>query len=1324
MVRGKGVILVKSLLGSLLSREGSGLLLHRPTAISGVRYTHQHHHKAHDLVEEHDRQHDVEEVRIPVPYGEIAGKWWGPRDVRPVVCIHGWQDNAGTFDRLIPLLPKRMSFLALDLHGHGLSSRIPDGMNYHTLDNLFTLFHVMRQYHWKKLSLMGHSMGSIVSFLFTATFPDKVDFYVGIDALKPHIADADKFPGRLEKRLPQALLADARNREQSEPPSYPYDELIERLHLGTNKSVTREAAPFLLYRNTRKSSLHPDRYYFTRDSRLKFGVGLGWDQAINLEFAKRVVLPYLFIKAKHSPYYEDRKYFNEFVELVKQNNPRFELEFVDSTHHLHLTEPEKVAPIVNRFFEKYWKAEKMNMASKQAAAVETNRTASQQQQQHHDDEESRRAINSVEHHPLIRFIELQDKQNNVTEVQIPVPYGHIAGKWFGPKNVRPILCLHGWLDNSGTFDRLIPLLPEEVSFLAIDLPGHGYSSRIPDGMAYYQLDCIPLILSIMREYGWTKVSLMAHSMGAVIMFIFASLFPDKVDLLIGLDALKPLSFYPDRFPRYMSKLVLKFIQADTRNQEKSEPPSYTYEEMIDRLYEGTTASVSRETCPYLLQRNIKPSRKFPGKYYFDRDNRMKYNVIAGWADSVNVELAKRITAPFLTVKAIDSPYPGSKEGFEQMVAILKEANAKYEVVYVPGSHHVHLTEPEHVVPVVVDFLRRYWRKEVDVVQEVRIPVPFGELAGKWWGPRNVRPIVCLHGWQDNAGTFDTLIPLLPSHMSFLALDLPGHGYSSRIPDGMSYQPLNVCYLLHFVMQEYGWKQISLMSHSMGSVLHYVYAGLFPARVDFLISLDALKPQIFRDSVVVSMLSELTPELMKADRRNQERTEPPSYTYEETVDRLYEGAVNSITREACPFLLQRNLRKSAKFPNRYYFARDSRLKYGMGFLWSQEVNKRLAQNLTMPFLFVKATESPYWERKQYYDEVIEILERNNSRFELRSVEGTHHVHLTHPERVAPIVTDFLNRYWQRDEDSVVAKAKRRMVQRNDQLHGVHEERIHLPFGDLIGKWLGPRDLRPIVCLHGWMDNAGTFDRLIPLLPRNISFLAIDIPGHGRSAHLPAGVAYNALDTLRLLLHLMQHYGWARLSLMSHSIGAVMSYVFAGVFPDRVDLLISFDLLKPFILDPDMVLFLLSDSLPKTLDYNDNEGTNAERKEDKQFEYDQYVEHMHAGFHESISREACHYLLYRTLEPSTTREGLYRRSTDRRIRHNHGLVWSHDVNLEMARRIKAPFLYLKTTETPLFEDPQYHQETIDVLVANNEQFEHTLVEGKHHVHLSHPERVAPV
>lgn len=54
--------------------------------------------------------------------------------------------------------------------------------------------------------------------------------------------------------------------------------------------------------------------------------------------------------------------------------------------------------------------------------------------------------------------------------------------------------------------------------------------------------------------------------------------------------------------------------------------------------------------------------------------------------------------------------------------------------------------------------------------------------GKWWGDKDKRPILCIHGWKDNSGSFDTLMNLLvPHNMSFLCIDLPGHGLSSQLP---------------------------------------------------------------------------------------------------------------------------------------------------------------------------------------------------------------------------------------------------------------------------------------------------------------------------------------------------------------------------------------------------------------------------------------------------------------------------------------------------------------------------------------------------------------
>jgi hypothetical protein len=47
------------------------------------------------------------------------------------------------------------------------------------------------------------------------------------------------------------------------------------------------------------------------------------------------------------------------------------------------------------------------------------------------------------------------------------------------------------------------------------------------------------------------------------------------------------------------------------------------------------------------------------------------------------------------------------------------------------------------------------------------------FSAKVWGKPNDHPILALHGWQDNAGTFDKLIPLLPSDLYVVCLDFCG-----------------------------------------------------------------------------------------------------------------------------------------------------------------------------------------------------------------------------------------------------------------------------------------------------------------------------------------------------------------------------------------------------------------------------------------------------------------------------------------------------------------------------------------------------------------------
>ena len=81
----------------------------------------------------------------------------------------------------------------------------------------------------------------------------------------------------------------------------------------------------------------------------------------------------------------------------------------------------------------------------------------------------------------------------------------------------------------------------------------------------------------------------------------------------------------------------------------------------------------------------------------------------------------------------------------------------------------------------------------------------------------------------------------------------------------------------------------------------------------------------------------------------------------------------------------------------------------------------------------------------------------------------------------------------------------------------------------------------------MDNCGSFDRLIPYFPENQRIIAIDIPGHGFSSHNAPGFSYHYLDGLQYIRRIADFYNLEKFNLIGHSMGGVMSFVFAVTHP---------------------------------------------------------------------------------------------------------------------------------------------------------------------------------
>lgn len=196
-------------------------------------------------------------------------------------------------------------------------------------------------------------MSGMFSYFYAGIHPDRCDLLIQLDSLKPLQSSHDALIRHYENLQDPFLVADCKNRKHHEPPSYSYDELAERWVKGTRNSVTRDVVPYLLNRGSQRSAHHPDKFYYTRDHRLKYFHFLHVPQDLALAIGRRIKAPHLTIKAGQAPYGERKLYVYEVVDALKESNPNFEWHIVDATHHLHLTHPALVKEHVSNFILKH-----------------------------------------------------------------------------------------------------------------------------------------------------------------------------------------------------------------------------------------------------------------------------------------------------------------------------------------------------------------------------------------------------------------------------------------------------------------------------------------------------------------------------------------------------------------------------------------------------------------------------------------------------------------------------------------------------------------------------------------------------------------------------------------------------------------------------------------------------------------------------------------------------------------------------------------------------------------------------------------------------------
>ncbi len=116
--------------------------------------------------------------------------------------------------------------------------------------------------------------------------------------------------------------------------------------------------------------------------------------------------------------------------------------------------------------------------------------------------------------------------------------------------------------------------------------------------------------------------------------------------------------------------------------------------------------------------------------------------------------------------------------------------------------------------------------------------------------------------------------------------------------------------------------------------------------------------------------------------------------------------------------------------------------------------------------------------------------------------------------------------------------------------MHDFTLQTPAGTLAGLRNGREGAPRVLALHGWLDNAASFVPLAPYLD-DVDLVAIDLPGHGRSAHLAQGADYSFAYALHSVLDAADALGWDRFALLGHSMGAGIGSLVAAGCPQRIE-----------------------------------------------------------------------------------------------------------------------------------------------------------------------------
>jgi pimeloyl-ACP methyl ester carboxylesterase len=280
------------------------------------------------------------------------------------------------------------------------------------------------------------------------------------------------------------------------------------------------------------------------------------------------------------------------------------------------------------------------------------------------------------------------------EVKLTVPWGHIAAKTYGSSKGKPVLMVHGQLDNAGTFTRLMKYLPMDgFYYVCIDLPGHGWSSHFPSWQILNYLNYVYALHFILEALKWKTCIYIGHSMGGKIGLMFSAFQPHRIKKVIVID-----TFLLDNELNY--SLIKHFKNTYAYLIKANNVKLYTKEEILYALKNLRRNTLNSEAANAVFEHAV---TEVNGKYKYNRDIRLKYGLFL--QENEYIQFIHKLAVPIYIFVASNGLL-NIEMNRKKFKALLNEINpkTKLQIINVDGNHDVHNNNPENIGPFICEIL--------------------------------------------------------------------------------------------------------------------------------------------------------------------------------------------------------------------------------------------------------------------------------------------------------------------------------------------------------------------------------------------------------------------------------------------------------------------------------------------------------------------------------------------------------------------------------------------------------------------------------------------